>query len=150
MVCSERITIRTMTVQDIEAVSDIEASVEDGWTADGIASALDASHSECFVAVRNMQVAGFACFTVVAPEANLNALSVHGDARRCGIAHTLLTNAFAQLQAQGVTQVFLEVRTQNTPARTLYDLLGFTALCVRRNFYTNPTDDAVVMEKELC
>ena len=53
------------------------------------------------------------------------------------------------LSERGVADVYLEVRVSNTPARTLYEKLGFRAVGVRKKYYRLPVEDAVVMKKQL-
>ena len=139
----------SMTPADIAAAADIEATVADSWSAEGIALTLAQPASRCFVAKEDHQLLGFAAFSLVDSEANLDALSVH-EAFRCeGVGGGLLEYAFGNLQAQGAQRIFLEVRSQNAPALALYHKLGFTPLGVRKGFYTKPADDAICMEKEL-
>lgn len=141
--------VRRMTEQDIESVAAIEARVQDGWSAAGIESALTAPCACCFVLCEGESVIGFAAFTAVADEANLDALSVDEAARRTGAARTLLTSAFAELAQQGCKRVTLEVRVSNVPARCLYETLGFSLLGVRKNFYSAPQENALMMERLL-
>ena len=68
---------------------------------------------------------------------------------RHGVARALLDAAFRDLREEGAACIFLEVRTQNAPARALYTSLGFTQTGVRKGFYKNPADDAVLMKKPL-
>ena len=65
--------VRRMTEQDILPVAAIEARVQDGWSAAGIESALLAPCASCFVFCEGESVIGFAAFTAVADEANLDA-----------------------------------------------------------------------------
>ncbi|MEG1447569.1 MAG: ribosomal protein S18-alanine N-acetyltransferase [Ruthenibacterium sp.] len=133
---------------EVAAVVAIEAGVLDGWSENGILSALENSAARCFIAVENDVVLGFCCFSLVVDEANLDALSVAAIARRRGVATSLLTFAFAALAAEHARKFFLEVRSENAPALALYRKLGFAAIGTRRNFYENPADDAVIMEKK--
>ena len=122
-------SVRPMGAGDISAAAAIEATVPDGWS--------------------GQAVCGFAAFTCAAGEANLDALSVAAPVRRHGAARALLGGAFQALRAQGTECVFLEVRTQNAPARALYHSLGFIQTGIRKGFYTNPKDDAILMERPL-
>lgn len=150
MVRGEGLTFRPMTGADTDAAAAVEATVADSWSAEGIRAALACPAARCFVAERNGEFAGFAAFTLVCDEANLDALSVAAAHRRCGVARGLLCCAFAALLREGAAHLYLEVRSQNAPARALYAALGFAAIGLRRNFYANPADDAILMEKHLC
>ena len=59
------------------------------------------------------------------------------------------TFALEALKAEGAAVCFLEVRSRNTPALALYDALGFSRAGLRRRFFTNPPDDAIVMNRLL-
>ena len=71
--------------------------------------------------------------------------SLDPAARRKGVGAALLAGALAALKAEGADQCFLEVRAANAPALALYRRLGFASAGVRRGFYRDPPDDAVVM-----
>ena len=137
-------TIRKMTAADVAAAAEIESTVLDGWSTDGIAAALHFEASRCFVAEENGEIAAFCAFTLVCGEANLDAVSVAKKFRRRGIAKTLLNAAFDILHAD---KIFLEVRSQNAPALALYEALGFVRIGTRPHFYQNPADSAVLMQK---
>ncbi len=145
----EHIVIRRMEESDIPGAAAVEAAVLDGWSEHGIGSALASGAARCFVACGETGVAGFCACTLAAGEANVDAVSVHAAARRKGVGEALVRFALDALKQEGAAEVFLEVRSENLPARRLYEKLGFAALGVRRGFYSAPPDDAVVMRKDL-
>lgn len=77
---------------------------------------------------------GFALTRVIADEAELLLLAVHGDRRRQGIGRALLDRTRAIAAARGAARLFLEVRNGN-PARSLYDRAGFREVGCRRGYY---------------
>lgn len=79
-------SVRRMRQDDIPAAAAIEAAVPDGWSARAISEYAAMDASRCFVAASGQGVCGFAAFTCVAGEANLDALSVAAHTRRCGAA----------------------------------------------------------------
>lgn len=139
---------RAMTAADIAACAAIEATVQDAWSAGVIAATLAAPTARCFVA-ENGEVCAFCAWSCVLDTANLDALSVKADARRQGIGRGLLEYAIAQLRAQGVCVLQLEVRSRNDAARNLYVRMGFAPNGRRKDFYSAPADDAILMEKTL-
>lgn len=97
--------------------------------------------------------AGFAVFQQAADQAELTMLAVAPQARRSGIARTLLSAGAEQLFAEGITALFLEVGASNTAARALYASMGFAEVGLRRGYYPTAAggrEDAVVMRLEAC
>ncbi|MDD9912943.1 MAG: GNAT family N-acetyltransferase [Alphaproteobacteria bacterium] len=87
-------------------------------------------------AVLTVQVAG--------DVADIVDITVPESLRRQGVATHLLQQAMAELVQQSVKELFLEVRTSNTPAIGLYQKLGAIHVGHRPTYYTNPTEDADV------
>lgn len=139
------VVMRKMRAQDIPACAAIEAQVADGWSAAALRAELAQQNAHLFVAEAHGAVAGLAVFQLVCDEANLYAVSVAPMWQRKGIARALLEHAFCALGALGAQKFFLEVRAQNAPARALYSALGFAQIGLRRQFYSGPADDAVLM-----
>lgn len=75
----------------------------------------------------------------VAGEAELLTLATHPDARRQGLAQTLLAATLAEAARRGAATLFLEVAETNAPARALYARAGFTQLARRPNYYAPGT-----------
>ena len=142
-------TIRAMEPGDLPRCAAIEATAPDPWTEPQLAEELASDFGRLFVACRDGQTAGLAVFQLAAGEASLNALTVDPAARRQGAGRALLTGALAALRAEGAQSCFLEVRAGNAAARALYESVGFAAAGVRRGFYRNPVEDAVVMALNL-
>ncbi|WP_206406314.1 ribosomal protein S18-alanine N-acetyltransferase [Gemmiger sp. An120] len=142
-------TIRAMEPGDLPRCAAIEATAPDPWTEPQLAEELASDFGRLFVACRDGQTAGLAVFQLAAGEASLNALTVDPAARRQGAGRALLTGALAALRAEGAQSCFLEVRAGNAAARALYESVGFAAAGVRRGFYRNPAEDAVVMALNL-
>ncbi len=134
---------------DVPAAARLEATVPDGWSEQGIRGALHSPAARCFVLRAGDKVFAFAAFTFAADEANLDALSVAKEARRRGFATHLLQTALKTLHEAGARACYLEVRQSNLPARALYESFGFIRIGIRRSFYTNPSEAAVLYKKEL-
>lgn len=91
---------------------------------------------------------GFHCFWIVFEELRLMKLAVKESMRRRGVGRALVAEAIAMGMAQGSSRAVLEVRTSNEAAQRLYRELGFVSFGVRRGYYSEPTEDAVVMEMD--
>ncbi len=92
---------------------------------------------------------GYICYWVVFDELRLMNLAVQPDCRRQGIASHLVRYALGEGMTQGTTRALLEVRAGNDLAQKLYQTLGFRQYGCRRSYYTNPDEDAILMQLQL-
>jgi [ribosomal protein S18]-alanine N-acetyltransferase len=90
-------------------------------------------------------VTGFAAFHRVIDEAELRNLAVDPAHWRRGIGRQLLAEGIRVMRKAGARRIFLEVRASNHAARELYTSLGFTTSAIRKGYYRDPEEDAVVM-----
>ena len=122
----------------------------DGWSDAGLARTLSASAARGVTALdsRDGAVIGFVIGLAAAGEAEILALCVAQSHRRRGVARTMLRRFARELAAEGTTQLHLEVRASNFPARELYARTGFVETGRRRNYYQG-TEDAVTMSLAL-
>ena len=91
---------------------------------------------------------GYAGAHLAADEADINNVATAPEFRRRGVAEALLRRILELAEARGARHFYLEVRQSNLAARALYEKLGFRPLGLRRNYYTDPTEHAVIMGKE--
>ena len=75
-------------------------------------------------------------------------LAVAPEARRQGTGRALVLALVDALTEKGSHSLMLEVRVSNTPARTLYESLGFSQVGRRPKYYVNPKEDALILRKE--
>ncbi len=90
-------------------------------------------------------VVGYIVCWIVADELHILNLAVDQSFRRRGIAKKLVLSALKEAHQKGVKRAFLEVRSSNTAAKKLYSDLGFSGTSVRRDYYEEPIEDALVM-----
>ena len=91
-------------------------------------------------------VLGYAGLQVVLDEGYIDNVAVRPDCRRQGIASALL-GAFERFAQAHLAFLTLEVRASNTPAIALYEAHGFVREGLRKQYYTNPREDAVIMTR---
>jgi len=99
-------------------------------------------------ALLNSEAAGFIIVDEIAGEAFIDDLAVFPAYQRQGIASALLGQAEVGAILRGCPKIHLEVRESNTPARTLYEARGYQQVGRRKNFYQNPTEDAILYTLE--
>lgn len=102
----------------------------------------------CFVYVLRTPehpVAAFCAFWLVVDQAHINNLAVRPELRGRGLGTQLLEGIIAEVAHLGGKELTLEVRQSNDPARRLYTRAGFTQEGVRKNYYTAPVEDALVL-----
>lgn len=121
------------------------------WSFESICDVLQYHHNIYYVAKDlNMdEVVGFAGVMIVADEAELLNVAVSPACRRCGVAQKLLEQLFVDAKQQNAYRMLLEVRESNRHAHALYTKNGFSDLGRRKNYYSNPTEDAIIMERIL-
>ena len=137
-------TIVAMAERHLAALAEIEkACFHAPWSESMLREEL--GKGIFLVAERDGQVDGYVGCQTVLDEGYITNVAVSPDARRQGIARALIAKLTDEARAAGLAFVTLEVRASNAPAIALYEGAGFGRVGVRKNFYTAPTEDAVLM-----
>ncbi len=92
---------------------------------------------------------GYGGLTTVLDEGDITNVAVSADCRGNGLGRRLMTALCDEAKRRGVIYFHLEVRESNAPARHLYESLGFNIDGIRKNYYTKPQENAVLMTKKL-
>jgi ribosomal-protein-alanine N-acetyltransferase len=95
------------------------------------------------------KILGFAAFHRVIDEVELRNMAVDPDHREQGIGRALLVAARDRMLMAGAKRMFLEVRASNKPAQSLYYSLGFAIISLRKDYYRDPPEGALVLSLEL-
>jgi ribosomal-protein-alanine acetyltransferase len=98
-----------------------------------------------WAATRDSAVQGFVLVRALADEMEILNLAVDPNAHRQGIGGRLVQQAIEEVRRAGVKRVYLEVRESNAAARAFYSNAGFTELRRRKNYYSQPVEDALVL-----
>jgi ribosomal-protein-alanine N-acetyltransferase len=91
---------------------------------------------------------GFCAFWLVVDEIHINNVAILPELRGQGIGTALMNRVFAEASRLGARRATLEVRASNEGARRLYERLGFRAAGTRRNYYSNPVEDALILWRD--
>lgn len=144
----EKIEFRPMKEADLPQVSALEeASFSSPWSLKSFADALQKDYYFFAVAVVENEIIAQAGLTISFDEADVSNVAVKENQRRQGIAHHLMEYLLKQGEERGVNAFTLEVREHNLPAIALYHDFGFCDEGIRKNFYQNPTENAIIMWK---
>lgn len=142
--------IRKMRTEDIEAVAGLERDIfSDPWSANALTETLAQKQTLLLAAYENKTLVGYLILYYVLEDGEIARIAVAEDWRRKGVASKLLKELALLCEDIGVTKLLLDVRESNTSAYAFYEKQGFVRDGVRRNYYTNPTEDAVLMSCEL-
>jgi ribosomal-protein-alanine N-acetyltransferase len=136
-----------MTLDDIPDVMELERDAfQTPWTVQSFTDELNRDVSHVLLARDEPgTLIGFVCFWALMDEAHILNIAVRKGARRKGIGRTLALEALKAAYGLGARAATLEVREKNVAAVRLYSTLGFVKAGLRRGYYENPNDNAVIM-----
>jgi len=149
-----QVQVRKVKKSDIDRIVDIERSWFhlSHWSIDSYYRLLnDDGFTTSFVAETedregHITIVGFVIFHVAAGVSEIYNIAVDSGHARQGIGRRLLASAIEESQVRKATRVVLEVRKSNTGAIHFYDGFEFQVIGERKNYYSNPIEDAFVME----
>lgn len=144
-------TVRDATTADLPDIMRIEvASFTDPWSEQAYRDTLESERALVHVATDPAgTIIGHAVTYFAADEAELATIAVDEPARRSGVGRGLLAAALTECRARGSRKIFLEVRASNLAAQGMYLAAGFLPVGRRRAYYSLPTEDAVLMMREV-
>ncbi|MEP6935480.1 MAG: ribosomal protein S18-alanine N-acetyltransferase [Nitrospirota bacterium] len=147
--------IEPATVEALPNILQIEeACFSSPWTSKMLEAELSGNPFAHFLLAKqvpqvsdgSVSVIGYLCFWVVFEEVRLMNLAVVESMRRKGIARALVMQALEAGLAQSARCAVLELRASNHAAHALYRSQGFRDVATRPTYYTNPIEDALLME----
>ena len=143
---------RISSTQDLDAVLEIEdASFNNPTTRDWYEGELKRPEV-CFIYVlrlSDLPVAAFCAFWLVADQAHINNLAVRPELRGRGLGTHLLESIVEEARHLGAASLTLEVRRSNIAAQRLYAKSGFHEAGVRKSYYTQPVEDALILRRKI-
>lgn len=139
---------RRMKPEDLDEVMLIEqSSFSVPWTRQDFIESMDKPTAIYMVAVLQKKVVGYCGLWGVVDEGQINNVAVSKDYRGQNIGTRLLEALFEEGAKADLHAYTLEVRVGNTPAIALYKKVGFEEAGIRKNYYTAPKEDALIMWK---
>jgi ribosomal-protein-alanine N-acetyltransferase len=139
-----------MCAEDLPAVLDIEiASYTIPWSEATFRGLLRRRDAVMIIAETKGSLIGYAAAWFVTDQGELGNVAVAAEWRCRGVGARLVEEVIAHACERGAREVFLEVRPSNPRAQRLYTRLGFREVGRRRNYYSDPAEDALVMRRQV-
>lgn len=142
--------VRELKIEDSAAVAEMEQQIfSDPWSEKSVLDTVRQKQSVCFAVEKAGHLLGYLLAYHAADEAEIARIAVQKEARRQGAAGKLMLELENYCVEQHIRTLLLDVRESNEAARSFYTKHGFTEDGIRQAFYSNPSEDAVLMSKQL-
>ncbi|AFQ42740.1 ribosomal protein S18-alanine N-acetyltransferase [Desulfosporosinus meridiei] len=143
--------IRPMLVEDLEAIMEIEiASFSTPWSVQAFKAELkDNEYARYSCLELDGKVIGYMGLWFILDEGHITNVAIAPNYRGQQWGEFLMRTVMAKMAAEGMERMTLEVRKSNSPAQSLYQRLGFTTAGVRKGYYADTGEDALIMWAEL-
>ena len=142
--------MRELKVEDSAAVAEMEQQIfSDPWSEKSVLDTVRQKQSVCFAVEKAGHLLGYLLAYHAADEAEIARIAVQKETRRQGAAGKLMLALENYCVEQHIGTLLLDVRESNEAARSFYTKHGFTEDGIRQAFYRNPSEDAVLMSKQL-
>lgn len=140
-------TVRRATIEDAKEIFAIEMDCFSvPWSLDSIEAELINQEKKLYYVIEDTEgVVGYAGAWLVYDEGQITNIAIRPSARRQGFGTTLTRALIEECFKRGMHEIFLEVRISNLSALSLYRQLGFTVKGMRKNYYSEPKEDAYIM-----
>jgi len=146
------VRIRKMEMEDLECVLEIDRlSFSQPWPSRSFQFELENNPAakmwvaETVSETGQANIVGMMVVWLVIDEAHIGTIAVHPDYRQQGIGSYLLKHGLLNVQSEGAVMVYLEVRRTNTAAQELYHRYGFALSGVRKSYYQDNGEDALIL-----
>ena len=140
--------LREMLIDDLEQVMEIERELfHVPWTREGFFTFLTREDAMFLVVEEKEQILGYCGLLMVLDEGDITNVAVRRDRQKEGIGNFLMESLIRLAAERGVTTIHLEVRVGNDRAIRLYKRNGFTRDGIRKGYYSDPIEDALLMTR---
>jgi len=144
---SQTVSFRTMEEQDLDAIMVLEHKCFTmPWSRNAFYNELHQNqYAHYLVLEENEQIIGYCGAWLVIDEAHITNIAILPTFQGRGLGEALLCEMIEQCREKGIERITLEVRVSNIVAQGLYKKLGFTEGAIRKNYYSDNQEDAIVM-----
>ncbi len=145
-----RFLVERLTEDFLGEVADLEALVfAEPWSKASLALLLEEGNIGFVALDEGPKVVGYGGMVTVLDEGQITNIAVDPACRRQKIGENIVLALLRYGEENGISSFSLEVRESNAAAIALYEKLGFAAVGTRKNFYSKPTENAIVMIKNI-
>ncbi len=138
--------IRRMREEDLACVADLEKMCfAECWSYKLLEAGIHSPYDVYFVAEQEGRIIGYCCLRLLAGEGEIQRIAVLPNKRRLGAGRKMMEAMVSYAMGRYACAISLEVRESNLAARRLYESFGFAPEAVRKGYYRNPLEDAVIM-----
>ncbi|MEX0974336.1 MAG: ribosomal protein S18-alanine N-acetyltransferase [Bacillota bacterium] len=139
-----------MTLDDLDRVLEIEVlSYKTPWSRRAFTSEItENSYAHYFVFRHEGEIVGYVGMWVILDESHITNIAVDPAYRRQRVGKRMLEAMFDKAKEYGATRMTLEVRASNIGAQDLYRKLGFADRGLRKGYYSDTNEDAIIMWKD--
>lgn len=138
--------VEPLREDDVRAIFQLEKlSNPAPWSEESLRAEFKNGQAKYFGAWQGKELVGFAGYWAIVDEAHITNVAVHPEQRRKGIGRELVREILADAKSRKLKCATLEVRAGNVAAITLYEKFGFVHCGIRKRYYPNNHEDAVIM-----
>jgi len=138
-----------MTLLDVDKIHELEKKIfTDAWSRDAFISEVNNKLAHYFLFEIDDVLIGYGGVWIILDEGHITNIAIDSDYRGCGYGYYLVNKMIQYLKENGVVSATLEVRVSNTPAIKLYEKCGFKGAGVRKKYYQDNGEDALIMWAE--
>lgn len=142
------VKLSLMIKEDLDAVLEISSlSLKESWNLDSFSNELSNPLAKYLIAKINNKIVGFVGVWTIIDEGHITNMAVHPEFRKKGVGSALLTSLIESSKDWGCNSLTLEVRSSNKAAKDLYKKFGFLEEGIRKNYYRDNEEDALIMWK---
>ena len=142
--------IHKMRKEDIAEVAELEKEIfSDAWSEAALEESLLQKQTLLLTAFDDKKLIGYLILYYVLEEGEIARIAVAPEYRRQGVGARMLLEMENLCEDKGISKILLDVRESNQTAYSFYEDYGFVQDGIRKNYYTNPTEDAILMSREI-
>lgn len=144
------IEVREICENEIESLAELEKlCFPDPWSAKGILETFKQNHSVILAGWQDEKLVGYVIFYYVLDEGEIARIAVDPSCRRTGAATGIFAELLKVCEEKNIIRLMLDVRESNEAAIAFYRKCGFTEDGIRKRFYTDPIENAVLMSMDI-